>query len=222
MATLTEIRQRVRELLSLPVTTSDTGSPSNTQLDATVEDVRAYVYTMIAAKFARRMAVSTTMTYTASAESVALAAGLSHRMILAVEAVYPDSTDTKDRYALEEMTTQELLQADLDGTPNFYAIDYADAVIRIRPIPNVAKTLTVKYVPGLTALSTSTSPTEWPSEFHHIVISQGVYAWWLKKTKDPDWQGAVEDFEDRIMRLEAYIESIYPDTHLRSKARRRT
>lgn len=196
MATRSALRQRVKELMSMRVTdpAQDVGSPSTAQINATLEDVRRSTYMRIIASFPEVFAAETTLTYTASAESVTLPTAAQYTIITHVQALPQGAASNLERYALTPKTKHEMEGWYVTGEPEVFTVEWGQKAIRIAPVPTTARTLHITYVPNLTDLTDATSPDELPIQFHNI-LAYAATAWYMGKVGDPQSQWLASQYE---------------------------
>lgn len=133
---------RARQILKSDVqTTADTGSPSVSELTKLINESRNRDYTRMSISYPRRLVTQTTMTYTASAESVSLPSPAQKRIITLAQYLPAGSSNTLMRIDLEPKNIDEFDQFDVNGEPEAFAIDMAGGKILVRPVPVTASTI---------------------------------------------------------------------------------
>lgn len=193
--TLTQLRAALRLRLRLEDTSdSDNGSITQAEGTSLVNGAMRRLWALMVSHAPNKTLKSTTMTYTANAETTALPTSnpdLRGRPIRSVEAYTSGGTTPQDRWTLAAVTQPELDLVENVGRPGFYALSQAEATIALRPIPTEATTLRIMYVPVPTALSgNSDTPTFLPEEFHDLLVD-GAALEYLESVKDAGLQNTI-------------------------------
>lgn len=203
------LRQRVKELLNMPVTdaATDTGRPSNAVINQAIKEARLALYNELKATMPRRFGASTTVTYTATSESVALPSGAQGVPIFKVEAA--NSGETTKR-TLEPAVLEEFVSLAQDGDPRVYAI--VKTSIHLRPRPAVDMTVTLWHTPAAADLGDNTEPTELHADFHHV-IGYGAAVRIARAFGDPH-EGLLEQYQEDLAVCIRHYEAMTPDHHI--------
>ncbi len=202
---LTALRAALRTRLRLEdMTDSSNGSLTQTEGTALVNGAMRRVWAEMVKLNPEACVRSTTMTYTAAAESVALPSSspdLRGRPIREVSAVLTSgSTSPSDRSALTCRTMQELDNYESDGDPGVYALGLSDGTMWVRPRPTSAMVLYIKYVPAPVALSATTDvPSFLAEEFHDLIVDSAALEY-LESNVDVQLQNTIGAAYQRKLR----------------------
>lgn len=192
---LTQLRVALRTRLRLE-DTSDSDNGSITQADGTalINGALRRIWAAMVTHAPNKTLKSTTMTYTANAETTALPTSspdLRGRPIRSVEAYVSGGSTPQDRWKLAPLTQTELDLVDNVGRPTFYAVSQAESTIGLRPVPTEATTLRILYAPAITALSSSSdTPSFLPEEFHDVAVDSAALEY-LESVKDAGLQNTI-------------------------------
>ena len=127
---------------------------------------------------ATRFATTTSMTYTADAESVAVTTAAKWRQWISVE----DVTDANYPRRLKEMTSEEFLKwrDQLNGGVNVYEsgrryrYHALGANMWLAPKPRAARTLRITHVQAQDAYDAGNPPDLFPPEYHHLIALEAA------------------------------------------------
>jgi hypothetical protein len=202
---------RVKQLINKPDTTAsdDSGRPKNAEIVQALEEARAKVYRKLFDMNPDRVAAVTTVAYPASTEAVTLPTSAQDTTILRVAQPTSSSVGAFENQ-LKPIRMEEFVNVSELGTPRYYVI--TGQSIRLRPMPGSAVTLSVTYVPKLTALTASTSPTELGSEWHPILALSAAIT--LRRKNDDNYDGLKEEFDEWWSALLINIERRVNDNHI--------
>lgn len=206
-----ELRAQVKALMNLQGDLTDVAvdqaRPTNSQIDAAVNFCRAMLWAKIGTDYRRKVIVTKTVAYTADAESVSLPTGAVGQPIYQVEWTPNGATS---RQKLDAAQLEEFRDTTRKGLPAWYVI--MGSVIGVRPIPSSAGVLTIWCVPAVTALTTSTSPSELHPDFHHIIATMAAIR--LRRGLGDPTQGLEDQLQEDQYTMLAYYESLNADNSL--------
>jgi len=220
MSTRTELRQLFKELLGMPNTdpATESGRPTNAQINSMLELYRKDLYGRMSSSFSGLFLKEGTLAYTASAESTALAAAQTRGQVQLVQYLTPGA-HALDRYKLEYRSLEELAPYQAYGDPEFWHIQWNEGKIHLRPIPQSAGTVYVYYVPELTALGDSNSPTELPAGFHDV-LAWGAVMRYQGKSGDPEYVALQQMVDATENSIRAFYGRAQPNTGIKHLRRR--
>lgn len=227
MTTLLQLRSIFKGLMGMRVTTAttdDAGGPSNAYIDTMLDIARKSDYLKLAASAAGdKLTKNVTLTYTASAESVDLStlSGASvalRRPIKSISLLPAASASTPlSRYPLLPKTFGELDEFMAYGEPEVYFYEVNTGLLHLRPVPQTAPTIYVRYIPGLTTLTDSAQPTEF-LDFQELVAFRAV-ANYKRSVNDDDWQVQDAQADTMFEDVKTMYMSMHDDTHIQHKPR---
>lgn len=218
MSTLTQMRVRFREVLSMTAQTDvDEGDPPKTTITKLLNEARQRRYMGLVTSYPRKFLTRATMVYPSGSESVVLPTVAQGRMVSMVTVV-PYGGTAADAKEIVPKAFDELFKYDSSGLAEAYAIDLVSKSIWVRPVPSSDTTIMLYYVAKLVDLSADADePTEIPSEFHQLfVYDAAAQALREQGSQDSERYAAIGDtvFED----LKRYVERSYQDSGARKRA----
>lgn len=209
-----DLRKRVKVLLRDPVTdpASESNLISNTDLNAILNERRFELHAHLSTLFPQRFAAATTQTYAASSSVEALTAACQNTKILSIRARTSAQTVPYEYVNLRIISLQEAMGYDRNGPPTFAAIE-AMTNIRLRPVPDVAYTLEIIYVPALSEMDDDAdSPSELPAAFHHVIAYAAAIQ--IKNMSEDPVGGLDAAYQAALSRLVAYMADLVDDQGL--------
>lgn len=207
--TLDELVTAVKGYLNMPNTSaSSNGKPDNDTIKRAINQVAKNLHARITTGFGRRLGTSTTLSYTADSESLALPSAAQLQHVFRVEAAASGSSYP---YDLDPMILAEFRNVSRKGTPRYFAIQGTS--IFLRPIPTSAYTLTIWYVAGLTTLSGGSDTPSWLPDRFHDLIAVGAALRLRKVMEDPS-QGLESLWDEEVREMDAWYFSMVKDNHV--------
>lgn len=208
-----EILVRTKQLLNKADTSAsdDSGRPTNAELVQAIEEARQEIYSELFDWLPTRAAATTTLSYTADTEAVALPAAAQDTQLIRV--YYNASTVYSLQTTLDPLDVAEFAMVPETGSPRYYAVTGTN--IRLRPVPGSTTTLTIVYLPKLSALANgSASPTEIASVWHHIYAYKAAIKV-RQKNQDP-YDGLEAAYREIYEKLIMSVERRANDNHIRT------
>lgn len=205
-----ELRERVKILLRDDVTDPalDSNLIGNSALNDIIEERRQELYAHLATLFPNRFIDSDTMTYASGSSSEDLPLGAQGTRITQVRMRTYNQTSPYEYRTLKVVSLDESMGYDAAGTP-ILAARQGMTKIRLRPVPDVAYTLEVFFVPALTGLGDSDEPTEIPTMFHHVIAYSAAVR--VKQMVD-DPPGALDAaYQEALSKLVSFIGAMADD-----------
>lgn len=164
-----ELRGRVKELLNMGVVdpSVDEGVPTNARINGALTEARNMLYSRLSSEMPRRFGTSSTFTYPANTESVALSSLASTAVGRAIFKVTCVPSGGTNPWTMDPAIIEEFRNYSLTGTPLVYAV--VAGKFFLRPQPSQAMTVTLWHTPAVSTLADGTSPDEIDALFHHVV-----------------------------------------------------
>ena len=231
MATLLEMRRSVSRRLDQPLVGNDIPASgvfwTQAEVNEWINNGRRQVYAEIAELEGPTLTAEATGTYTASARSVAIngvngtAGGIFNLEVdpLKLMGVFDiTSSATAIGTKIDLIPYNELVTVQ-SGTPTSTSVSSGNVGawwgsnpmnLSLAPIPQNAKTLRLRYIPGtpadLTDVGAATNtPYEIPSTHHDLLVLFAVVQA-KKKEEDSSWQDDWTTYTELLNRLKANIE----------------
>lgn len=167
MSTTDELITSVKSYLGMANTSaSASGNPTNAAILRALNVAQDLISGHLSVTYKRRFLTSTTLTYTASTEAVALPSACQNQPILKV--LGQPSTTTLRQFPLRPLSVDEIDRMALIGTPQAYVV--AGTNIMLRPYPAVSYALVIWYDAAASALVSGGAGPAWLApKFHDLV-----------------------------------------------------
>lgn len=208
-----ELLVRAKQLLNKAVTTAadDSGRPTNAELVQAIEESRQEIYSELFDWLPTRQAATTTLSYTADTEAVALPSAAQNTQLVRV--YYSASTVYSMQSTLDPIAVEEFALIPETGSPRYYAV--TGTYIRLRPVPGSTTTLTIVYLPKLSALASgSASPTEIDSQWHHVYAYKAAIK--IRQKNEDPYDGLQKAYTEIYDKLVMSVERRANDNHIKS------
>jgi hypothetical protein len=204
-----QLRQRVKELMAMGITdpTTDSGRPSNAQINQAITEARNMIYMKLQSELPRRFGQTTTLEYGSNVESMILPLAARGMPVFAVEY---GATGETSRSTLDQATIEEFRNMSEYGDPMCYAV--VKDVIYLRPRPQSSLTLTIYHTPVVVDMTDIDSPEELATPFHHLIAYGAAIR--IKRGYGDPTDDMVNQFEEDFRTLVAHYETQQKDHHI--------